>query len=181
MSVEINGLDDLKSKLKAMPQIMRDAAWDATFDLTEEVASSAASNLQSSVKHGSGELAASIKNEVVVDGKGNLLGRVWSDKDTAMYRELGTGPVGDKSPKDLPPGINPTYTQKRWFIPVDKVAIDLEAVYGIPRVKIKEQEFFMTSGQPARPWLYPALKEVKETATSVYEDHIRKGLSQLGR
>ncbi|MGM0214967.1 HK97 gp10 family phage protein [Enterococcus sp. AZ109] len=180
MGVEIKGWDSLKRKIKATSKIMADATWDATFDIVEEIAARGASKIQSSTTHGSGELAGSVKQEVVVDGSGNIVGRVWSDKAHAIFREFGTGPVGEASKKDLPPDVYPTYSQEKWFIPVNQVAVDLNAVYGIPKIKIQEQEFYMTSGQPARPWLYPSLKEVLEDVPSIYQDHVRKGLRELG-
>lgn len=179
MGVEIRGMDRLKSKLKAMPKIIEDAVWDGTFDIVEEISTNAISRLQSSEKHGSGELAGPVKHEVVIDSSGNVVGRVWSDKDTAIFREFGTGPVGEASSKELPPGVTPVYSHERWFIPVNKVAIDLEAVYDIPRVTIKDQDFFMTRGQPARPWLYPSLKEVEERAPDMLADRVKEGLKKL--
>lgn len=179
MKVEIKGLDSLKAKLKSAPKIMEEAVWDATFEIVEEVASRGASRIQSSVKHGSGESAGSIKQEVVIDSNGKLVGRVWSDKQQLLFREFGTGPVGEASPKDLPNGVNPVYTQERWFVPVDLVAVDLEAVYGIPKVTINGKDFFMTRGQPARPWLYPSVKEVEENIPEIYKDHVQKGLKKL--
>lgn len=179
MKVEIKGLDSLKAKLKAAPKIMEDAVWDATFEIVEEVASRGTSRIQSSVKHGSGESVGSIKQEVVIDSNGKLIGRVWSDKQQLLFREFGTGPVGEASPKDLPSGVNPVYTQERWFVPADLVAVDLEAVYGIPKVTINEKDFFMTRGQPARPWLYPSVKEVEENIPEIYKDHVQKGLKKL--
>ena len=52
-------------------------------------------------------------------------------------------------------------------------------VYGIPRVTIKGQDFFMTRGQPARPWLYPSMKEVVEMAEDIYKDRVKEGLRKL--
>lgn len=179
MKVEIKGLDSLKAKIKAAPKIVEEAVWDATFEIVEEIASRGASKVQSSAKHSSGEGAGSIKQEVVIDGNGKIVGRVWSDKQQMLFREFGTGPVGEASPKDLPDGVNPVYTQERWFVPADFVAVDLEAVYGIPKVIINGKDFFMTRGQPARPWLYPSVKEVEENIPDIFKDHVQKGLSKL--
>lgn len=179
MKVDIKGLDSLKAKIKAAPKIIEEAVWDATFEIVEEVASRGASKVQSSAKHSSGEGSGSIKHEVVVDSQGKVIGRVWSDKKQMLFREFGTGPVGEASPKDLPEGVNPVYSQERWFIPADLVAVDLEVVYGIPKVTIQEKDFFVTSGQPARPWLYPSVKEVEENIPEIYKDHVQKGLRRL--
>lgn len=179
MGVEIKGLESLRRKVKAMPKVLDDAMWDATFELTELVQQAAVLRIQSSAKYGSGELAGSIKYEVVVNAQGKIVGRVWSDKEQAMYREFGTGPVGQESQKDLPEGVTPVYSTAAWFIPVDKVGVDLEAVYGIPRIIIQGNEFYLTRGQPARPFLYPSLKEIMEQAPEVYKEYVREGLKKL--
>ncbi|WP_429976659.1 HK97 gp10 family phage protein [Enterococcus sp. AZ051] len=181
MGVTIKGLDALKAKLDSLPKIVESGVVSATSELTEDVLSRTQLRIQSSTKHASGELAGSYKEEVVVNASNVVVGRVWSDKDTALFRELGTGPVGEESEKDLPQGINPVYTQEAWFVPVDQVAVDLEAVYGIPRITIQGKDFYMTRGQPARPALYPSLKEVAETAEEVYEEHINKAVKSIGK
>ncbi|MBD9846472.1 HK97 gp10 family phage protein [Enterococcus faecalis] len=179
MGVEFRGVDRLMSKIRAIPKVMEDAVYEATFDIVEETATRATSRLQSSVKYGSGELSGSLKQEVVIDSRGKVVGRVWSDKIQALFREFGTGPVGAESPKDLPPGVNPVYSTECWFIPVNKTPVDLETVYGIPKVTIKGQDFFMSRGQPARPWLYPSMKEVTEMAEDIYRNRVREGLIKL--
>lgn len=178
MGVEIKGLSSLKRKVKALPKVLDDAMWDATSEITELIQQAAEMRL-SEMKYSSGELLGSLKNEVVVNAQGKIVGRVWSDKEHAIYRELGTGPVGQASPKDLPDGITPVYSQTAWFIPATEVDIDLEAVYGIPRVSIQGKDFYITKGQPARPFLYPSLKELTEQAPEIYKKHVQKALKEL--
>ena len=179
MGVEIKGLDSLRRKLKATPKILEDAMWDATFEITELIKQATELRIASSVKYGSGELSGSYKNEVVINAQGKIVGRIWSDKEQAMYREFGTGPIGQASQKDLPEGITPVYSTSAWFIPVDEVEIDLEAIYGIPRITIQGKDFFLTRGQPARPALYPSLKEIVEQAPDIYKEHVQKRLKEL--
>lgn len=105
MGVQIKGLDRLKRKLNAIPKVLQDSVWDATWEITEDVQGRAITKLQSSTKSASGELSGSVKNEVVVNGQGKVVGRVWSDKAQALFREFGTGPVGEASPKNLPEGF----------------------------------------------------------------------------
>lgn len=162
MGVEIRGLDRLKGKLGKVSTAAQKGAEQAVYEITQEVSGRASSNLQSSVKYGTGELAGSVKDEVVTKSSGEISGHVWTDKKEGLFREMGTGPVGEKSTKDLPPGITPVYTQKAWFFPVSSSIEDLTALYGIPKIEIQGVEFYKTSGQPARPWLYPALKYVEE-------------------
>ncbi|MCD1023468.1 HK97 gp10 family phage protein [Enterococcus sp. SMC-9] len=179
MGVEIKGMDSLRRKLKATPKILEDAMWDATFEITELIKQATELRIASSVKYSSGELLGSFKNEVVINAQGKIVGRIWSDKEQAMYREFGTGPVGQASQKDLPEGITPVYSTSAWFIPVDEVEIDLEAIYGIPRITIQGKGFFLTRGQPARPALYPSLKEIVEQAPDIYKEHVQKRLKEL--
>lgn len=179
MGIEIKGLDSLRRKLKATPKILEDAMWDATFEITELIKQATELRIASSVKHSSGELLGSFKNEVVINAQGKIVGRVWSDKEQAMYREFGTGPVGQESKKDLPEGVTPVYTTSAWFIPAEKTGVDLEAVYGIPRITIQGKDFFLTRGQPARPALYPSLKEIVEQAPDIYKEHVQKRLKEL--
>ena len=167
MGVEIRGLDRLKRKTKKATELISDAAWDATFELTELIQGAAELRLASSIKYGSGELSGSLKNEVVVD------------EEQAIYREFGTGQIGEASSKDIPTGIMPVYSQKPWFIPAEKVAIDLEAMYGIPKITIQGQDFFITKGQPSRPFLYPSLQEMIEQASEIYIKHVKERLREL--
>lgn len=179
MGVEIRGLDRLKRKLKAVPKMLDEAMWDATFEVSELIKQAAEMRLASSVKYSTGELMGSLKNEVVVNAEGKIVGRVWSDKSWSVYREFGTGLVGQESSKDLPEGVTPVYSTSAWFIPAEKVEVDLEAVYGIPRITIQGKDFFVTRGQPARPFLYPSLKEIVEQAPKVYEKHVQAKLKGL--
>lgn len=184
MGVEIKGLDSLARKTRQIPSIISKAVLGATIEVTENVKTAALDNLDRSIKHNSGALRGSIKDETVVNADGRVIGRVWSDKANAFYREFGTGPVGQASPKDLPEGITPVYTQKPWFFPVDSVDVDLEALYGMKKISFKDGdstvEFYMTSGQPAKPWLYPALRTGTEKSDIIYRKHVqqelRKGL-----
>lgn len=164
-----------------LPSLVSKAVYDATYGLTETTAGNAVSELQSSMKHSSGELPRSIKTEVVADDNLNVEGRVWSDKAHALYREMGTGPIGEASVKNLPEGVNPVYTQEPWFFPVSSVEVNLNELYGTPIVKIGDTEFYYTHGQPARPFLYPsylkAIENIDEIMKNNVQGALRKGLN----
>lgn len=159
MEVEID-VSKVVDNIMKLPELIQNAMWDATFDIVELVQTRAVDNLQASMTHSTGELAQSLKYEVVVDDSNNVVGRVWSDDAVAVYRELGTGIHGQESQKDLPSGISPTYRQTPWFIPAEAVDVDLNAIYGMPKVNIKGKEFYISQGQPARQFLVPALRSV---------------------
>lgn len=76
----------------------------------------------------------------------------------------------------MPEDIHPVYSQEPWFFPADAVDVDLEAIYGMPKIKINGKEFYRTSGQPARPYMYPAFKEGMEHADEVFKEHVQKNL-----
>lgn len=178
--IEVRGLDNLMHKLEVLPGKLNDALWDANFDIVELADEKAVRELQSSVKHGSGELAQSLKYEVTEDGNGHVIGRLWSDDPVATYRELGTGLVGEASSKELPEGVNPVYTQHAWFIPADKVDTDLNAIYGMPVITIAGKKFYRTNGQPARQFLVPAIRAAGDEGTDIIKQHIGKELGDLG-
>lgn len=180
MGVEIKGLGKFNQQMKSIPNLVSKAVESANEELVELVRGDAESNLASSVKHASGELVGSLKTEVATNGKGSSTGRVWTDKKTGIFREFGTGPNGEASQKNLPEGIYPVYTQTPWFFPVDSVDQDLTALYGMFKITIQGKEFYKTSGQPSRPWLYPALKSGTKDSEEIVKRHVserlRKGL-----
>lgn len=178
MGVEIRGLGKLKAKTKKAPQLIRQGVVEANREMADVVEGYAVQNLQSSVKHGSGELSGSLKKEVVETAGGNIATRIWTDKKQGIFRELGTGPKGEHSQKELPPGIVPVYTTTPWFIPADEVP-DLDVLYGMIRITINGVDFFRTSGQPSRPWLYPALIEAQKDAMDIYPEQIKQALRRL--
>lgn len=181
MGVQISGLSNLKRKLDSLPKYMNTAVRNATYELTDSIQGEAQANLQSSIKYSSGELAGSVKTEVTTDNEGNIVGHVWSDKKQAIFREFGTGKVGQHSNKELPPGVSPIYTQTVWFFPVGSTSDNLTQLYGIPTINIQGKAFYRTGGQPAHPWLYPALKNVSEYSDEVYAKHFRNELRKAIR
>ncbi len=178
--IVIKGADQLMHKLEVMPKSLNNALWDANFDIVQIADEEAVRELQSSTKHSSGELSSSLKYEVMEDTDGHVIGRLWSDNPVATYRELGTGLVGQESPKNLPDDVHPVYTQHPWFIPTDKVDTDLHAIYGMPEIKINGKKFYRTNGQPARQFLVPAIEDAGEQGPKIIKEHIVKELGKLG-
>lgn len=173
--IEWKGYDKLKAQLGKLPEVVHDAVWDATFDVVEKAEGYAVKELQSSVKYGNGELARSIKYEVV-NKDGEIVGRVWSNDPVALFRELGTGRVGEESEKDLPDGFTPMYRQTPWFIPADDVDTDLNELYGMPKVEINGRQFYRTNGQPARQFMTPAVKQASQEAPEIIKTSVETAL-----
>ena len=99
-----------------------------------------------------GLLRNSIHTDVKYEDK-EILGTVGTNLDYGIFVELGTGPVGAKSPKILPPNITPKYKTQGWYY------------------KAKDGVRY-TKGQIAKPFLYPAFKANEHKA----EEYIKKGV-----
>lgn len=179
MGVEFKGKGRLFAKLDKLPTVFEKTTENAIDEFNEFVRSRAEENL-SNIKHSSGELSGSIQVETLRQSM-TVTGRVWTDKPQGTFREFGTGKVGQDSQKDLPPEPpSLSYTQDAWFIPVQAVKQDLNALYGIPLITMKDgSQFYMTRGQPARPWLYPAFRDGIESFEEIYQEHIQKALKEF--
>ncbi len=49
----------------------------------------------------------------------------------------------------------------------------------MPNITIQGKDFYITSGQPARPFLYPSLKEIMPKMGDIYKEHVQKELRGL--
>lgn len=106
-----------------------------------------------------GELRQSIKTSVEVAGD-EVNGITYTNKEYAAYVEFGTGPKGEESHSGISPDITPSYTQQGWSYKND------------------DGEWIYTNGQPAQPFMYPALKnnedKVRKRVKEVISDELRK-------
>lgn len=175
MDIEIKGIESLRSKLKQIPNVIQQASVQAMFEATETVRSAAENNAPVGAYTGSGELKGSIHADVEMED-GKVVGHVWSDKEQAFYTEFGTGPKGEASPKDLPEGIVPVYTQEPWFIPADLLAPGVAEAYHLRKITIDGVDFYLCYGQAAQPWLYPAVKDNKDKIPELLAKYLEEGL-----
>ncbi|SKA16620.1 hypothetical protein SAMN02745116_02633 [Pilibacter termitis] len=177
VEIKITNLEQALGKIDAIPEKLTVGLTKATDSLLDLVDENVVQNL-GSVRYGNGEINRQNHREIKCV-KGMVKGRFWNDSEIGVYREFGTGPVGEENHSDISPDVFPTYTQDRWFIPVNDVDIDLQSVYGIPKIKIQGEEFFMTRGQPARPWMYPAGKKAEEQSEKIITQEVNKALKEL--
>lgn len=98
-----------------------------------------------------GELRNSIKVRVKVKGD-RVFGEVFTNLEHGVYVELGTGPKGQASHAGISPDVNVSYRSTPWFVHEDQIDVG-------PYHFQKMGEFYKMYGQPAQPYLYPALKE----------------------
>ena len=108
----------------------------------------------------SGELRQSIKTSVEASGD-DINGITYTNKEYAAYVEFGTGPKGEESHSGISPEITPSYTQQGWSYKND------------------DGEWIYTNGQPAQPFMYPALKNNEKKVKKLIKDIVSEELGKL--
>lgn len=109
-----------------------------------------------------GELRQSIKTKVEAT-EGMVAGTVYTNKKHAAFVEFGTGPVGQDNHEGISPEVNPAYSQSGWWFPGDKITPQDAAKYHWPSMTTDDgKTLYFTQGQPAQPFMYPALKGIED-------------------
>lgn len=109
-----------------------------------------------------GELRQSIKTKVEAT-EGMVVGTVYTNKKHAAFVEFGTGPVGQDNHEGISPEVNPVYSQSGWWFPGDKITPQDAAKYHWPSMTTDDgKTLYFTQGQPAQPFMYPALKGIED-------------------
>lgn len=117
-----------------------------------------------------GELMRSIKTKVEI-GEGMLTGTVYTNKKYAAYVEFGTGPVGEANHEGISPEVTPAYSQDGWWFPGDKITPQDAAKYHWPSMTTDDGKIlYFTQGQPAYPFMYPALKNQEENIKHLFAE-----------
>lgn len=109
---------------------------------------------------GGGSLKQSIFTNIYEDGD-SVIGECYANNDHAVFVEFGTGPVGQENHVNTSPDYDPVYSQTGWMIPGDAMDPDAAEQYGLGIARGKNGEVigYYTNGQPAQPFMYPALKD----------------------
>lgn len=178
ISYEIHGLDELVSKLNKLPDVLKNSVADSQELLIEKAEGYAQRELQSSVKYSSGELARSFRHEIKMSDN-SVIGRWWNVDPVAIYREFGTGRNGEMSPKNLPENVTISYRQTPWFIPADKVDVDLNELYRMPKIKINGKTYYRTNGQIARRFVTPSIEKVAQEAPDIFKNNLNERFREL--
>ena len=95
--------------------------------------------------------------------KGKIVSKVYTNNEYAGYVEFGTGKKGETTPAvDKYPGPL-SYKQDKWKV-------------NIPDVGVRWIE-----GQPAQPYLYPALKNNEEKVIENIKEDVKKAIKELAK
>lgn len=147
-------------------------------DLKEAVGE-AISYVQSAAKAGcpveNGELRDSIYASV--DEEDELVrGTCYTDKGYAPYVEFGTGPKGQVEHAGVSPNVAVAYTQSPWWIHESQIDEEAAKKYHFPHIDTPQGRFYRCAGQPAQPYLYPALKDNEETIRNLISNAVKEQL-----
>ena len=166
--ITIKGLDSLMRKLSALGGDVPRALYEGVAQTIEIAAADAKmlapkNSSSQSDGSGSGSIVSGISTEIKTLPDG-AEGKVLSKTAHSIFVEMGTGPVGAANHAGISPMAKPSYTSREsWAYPT---VIDGEETYRV------------TSGQPARPFMYPAATMNKETFARLTKmrllDKIRK-------
>lgn len=108
-----------------------------------------------------GALKGSIYSKVEQDA-GSTIGTVYTNTKYAAYVEFGTGPVGQANHAGISPEVAVSYTQEPWVYQDD------------------EKKFHYTEGQPAQPFMYPALKSMENRVVAGLAADLQAGIQKVG-
>lgn len=123
-----------------------------------------------------GELRSSIRTKKL-KGFGNKIGCIiFTNNDHAAPVEFGTGPVGQANHEGISPNVTPVYVQHGWDIPADKVSSADAEKYHWPTRTYSGKKYYMTSGQRAQPFMYPAAKTAEKELSTVVGNEIASAL-----
>lgn len=151
--MKIEGLDRLYRKIARLHNIdIKPIIEDATIRVRDEA--------KMRVPVDTGELQNSIDYNVDISAKG-FTGKVFTNKEHGLYVELGTGPKGEANHSGISPEVKPIYSPSGWvYYDTDK------------------QKFIFTNGQPARPFMYPALHENREKISKFIQSKVQKKIKE---
>lgn len=108
-----------------------------------------------------GELKRSIYTKVEQDADATM-GCVYTNAAHAPFVEFGTGPVGQSSHGGISPNVPVAYTQEPWVWMDD------------------EGGFHTTEGQPAQPFMYPALKSMEKRVVKGIKSDLQAEIKKVG-
>lgn len=98
-----------------------------------------------------------------------IISTVHTNSDHAPYVEFGTGPVGAANHEGTSPEVSISYRQDKWRGKIPGLVSDTDS--GLRYI----------AGQPAQPYLYPALKENEDQIEAKLKKDIARILEEKGR
>ena len=125
----------------------------------------------------SGHLRQNILLDVKRDGE-DLVAEISTSPAVryAPFVELGTGPKGFQNHEGISPNVNPTYSMSPWYIHESMIDPGLAEKYHWQVFETKAGKFYRCYGQPAHPFLYPALHDHEQEVLRILQDGYKKAM-----
>lgn len=172
----MSDIDDAKAICNQLQQLSIEAGrGEWVRDATEYVHAAAIDG----APHNSGYLRSNIFYDVEQGEDETVTGLVYTNVEYANYVELGTGPRGAAEHSGISPEAHPAYTMSPWWIHESQLDIGVAEMYHWPFIDTKEGRFYKCSGQPAQPFLYPALKDNVDTVVKIANEGLEKVMEEL--
>lgn len=122
-----------------------------------------------------GELKRSIYTDVETK-EDSVEGICYTNKKYATYVEFGTGPKGQENHEGISPDVAVAYTQSPWWIHESQIDREVAEKYHFFGIDTPQGRFYQCTGQPAKPFLYTALKNNEEEVVRIVREELQKQL-----
>ena len=149
------------------------------YDAAELVRSAAV--LRTPVGPSGGDLRNSIDIRTYQDDDGTHVAEVFTKKAYAMYVEFGTGPKGAAQHAGISPEVSPSYTPYPWWIHESQLDVGVAEMYHWHYIDTPDGRFYQCYGQPAQPFLYPALKDNEKLVLDILKDGFEEAIRRACR
>lgn len=169
----IDGLDELEGKLELLAR--------ESGTIGKKAARNAIKKVQARAKYlcpvNEGELRNSIRTRVT-QAEGQIEAVCYTNKSYAAYVEFGTGPVGQRKHSGISPEVSPVYKQRAWAFPANAIT---SGPYKFTETIYNGQKYFLTAGQAAQPFMYPALRDGTEEAVGGIVNSIKRAIGKVAK
>ena len=129
---------------------------------------------------GGGELRDSIKT--MIECRDDVvISTIYTNKAYSVYVEMGTGPKGAADHAGISPVVNPSYTMSPWWIHESQVDKEAAEEYHWFYLDTPDGRFYQCTGQPAQPFMYPALKDNEDKVVERMEKALKRELRKVCR
>jgi len=112
---------------------------------------------------------------------GGIRAACYTNARYAAYVEFGTGPQGQEQHEGISPNVQPTYTQQGWWFPGKDIDPTDADKYHWPKSEGPDGVFYYTDGQPAQPFMYPALKMNENIITANLSAALQTEIKKVGK
>lgn len=169
--MSVKGFDEVA---KALYEVSELDTRQAVGEAIQFVRSAAVENCHADT----GELRQSIFAEVT-EQEDTVTGTCWTNKVYAPYLEFGTGPKGQEKHAGISSEVTPVYTQQPWWIHESQVDRRVAEKYRWPCIDTPDGRFYKCSGNPAYPFLYPAMKDNEEQILKILGGNLVSDLEDI--